>query len=106
MQAMDNTARITARDLTGMVTHWLGCPPGGYLGSEYGSDVKALVQSPMASNLADGLIDKCRQDVPLLGQTAPGTVNVYAYDDPSVIDRKVIVFDVAGELINVNGDLV
>lgn len=100
---MDNIARITARDLQDMVRHWLGCPPGGYLGSEYGSDKEAILQTPMAAGLADGLIDKCRQDVPLLSRAAPGTVNVYAYDDPNAIDRKVIVFDVAGELINVSG---
>lgn len=100
---MNNTARITAKDLQGMVEHWLGCPPGGYLGSNYGADLKALIQTPMASGLADGLIDKCRQDVPLLSQAAPGSLNVYAYDDPGATDRKVIVFDVAGELINVSG---
>lgn len=100
---MDNIARITAHDLKDMVTHWLGCPPGGYLGSDYGSDIKALLHTPMAAGLADGLIDKCRQDVPLLSKAATGAVNVYAYDDPTAIDRKVIVFDVAGELINVSG---
>lgn len=99
MTSMENRAKITARDLSGMVEHWLGCPPGGYLGSDYGSPVKDLLQSPMAAGLADGLIDKARQDVPLLSQAPPGAVNVYAYDED--IDRKVIVFDVAGELINV-----
>lgn len=98
---MENRAQITARDLSGMVGHWLGCPPGGYLGSDYGADIKALLQTPMAAGLADGLIDKCRQDVPLLSQAAPGTVNVYAYDEG--IDRMGLVFDVAGELINVGG---
>lgn len=99
MQAMDNTARITARDLSGMVEHWIGCPPCGYLGSDYGSEIKALLQTPQASGLADGLIAKCRLDVPLLARAEPGTLNVYAYNE--TMDRKILVFDVRGELINI-----
>ena len=86
---MPNDARLTTNDLTRMVSHWLGCPPNGYLGQSYGSDVKAILQSPMASGLADGLIAKCRQDIPLLGLAQPGTLNVYSYDVD--IDKKAIV---------------
>lgn len=99
MGSMKNRAQIEAADLSGMVAHWLGCPPGGYLGSDYGSDVKALLQTPMASGLADSLIAKCRVDVPLLTQAPPGTVNVGYYDLD--IDKRAIVFEVAGELIDV-----
>lgn len=81
-----------------MVGHWLGCPPNGYLGSDYGSDVKSLVQTPMAAGLADGLIAKCKQDVPLLLDAPPGMLNVYAFDGG--MDRKVIKFEVAGELVD------
>ena len=96
---MDNRAQITARDLSEMVGHWVGCPPGGYLGSDYGADVKALIHSPMASGLADGLLDKCRQDVPLLSQAGQGALNIYAYDGE--MDRKILAFDVLGEIITV-----
>lgn len=94
---MQNDARITSGDLSDMVTHWLGCPPGGYLGQSYGSDIKALLQTPMASGLADGLIAKCREDVPLLSLAQPGALNVYSYDVD--IDKKAIVFEVAGNEI-------
>jgi hypothetical protein len=96
---MNNRVQIEAADLSGMVTHWLGCPPGGYLGSDYGSDVKSLLQTPMASGMADALIEKCRADIPLLALARPGTVNV-GYSDLG-IDRRSIVFEVAGELIDV-----
>lgn len=92
-------ATITTRDLSSMVSHWLGCPVDGYLGSGYGSDIKSLVQTPMASGLADGQIAKCRQDIPLLLNAAPDAVNVYAYDKS--MDQKVIVFEVGGNLIEV-----
>lgn len=94
--------RITSRDIAGMVQHWLKCPPNGYLGSGYGSDVKSLLQTPMAAGLADDLIAKCRQDVPLLRAAPEGTVNVYAFDE--ALDRKVIRFEVGGELLDVSGD--
>jgi len=93
--------RITSRDVAGMVGHWLGCRPNGYLGSGYGSDVKSLLQTPMSAGLADGLIAKCRQDVPLLLTAPPDMVNVYAYDED--FDRKVIKFEVGGELLDVDG---
>lgn len=94
--------RITSRDIAGMVGHWLRCPPSGYLGSDYGSDVKSLLQSPMSAGLADDLIAKCRQDIPLLRAAPDGTVNIYSFDEG--LDRKVIRFEVGGELVNVEGD--
>lgn len=94
---MQNDARITSADLSGMTEHWLGCPPGGYLGSPYGSEVKSLLQSPMSAGLADGLIAKCRQDIPLLSLAQPGTLNVYSYDID--FEKKAIVFEVAGNEI-------
>jgi hypothetical protein len=94
------TTQFQATDVTGMVSHWLGCPEGGYLGSDYGSDVQSLVQSPMAAGLADDLIAKCRADIPLLQLAPPGTINVYSYD--ADFDRKVIAFDVAGQTIEVD----
>lgn len=101
MTTMD-ALRITSRDVAGMVEHWLRCPPNGYLGSGYGSDVKALLHTPMASGLADDLIAKARQDVPMLRLSPDGMVNVYAFDED--MDRKVIRFEVGGELLDVTGE--
>lgn len=94
---MTQSAQITANDLSSMVQHWLGCPVGGYLGSDYGSDVPALLQTPLNSGLVDGLIEKARVDVPLLARS--GAVDVYA--QPVGVDRLAITLAVAGELIDV-----
>jgi hypothetical protein len=96
---MQNDAPITSADLSGMVEHWLGTPPGGYLGQPYGADVKALVHSPRSAGLADGLIAKCREDIPLIGAGAGGSLNVYAYSEG--VDRQFVVFEVAGSAISV-----
>lgn len=90
---------ITSRDLSDMVGHWLGTPVNGYLGSGYGSEVKSLLQTPMGAGLADDLIGKAREDIPLLTRAAPGSVNVYAYDKND--ETKVIVFEVGGQLVEV-----
>jgi len=41
---MSQTAQITPDDIVGMVRHWLSTPVEAYLGSGYGSDVRALLQ--------------------------------------------------------------
>ncbi|MCA0214705.1 MAG: hypothetical protein LCH79_16195 [Proteobacteria bacterium] len=98
---MQTTAPITSADLSKMVGHWLGCPPNGYLGQGYGSDVKQILHSPMTAGYADDLISKCRQDVPLAQRVGAGAINLYTYD--AGLDRKVVVFEVAGELVTVPG---
>lgn len=55
----------------------------------------------MAAGLADSLIAKCREDVPILLAAPQDMVNIYAYD--ADLDKKVIQFDVAGEMLNVDG---
>lgn len=95
---METPVQFTARDLSSMVGHWLSTPPNGYLGQSYGSDVKAILQTPMSAGLANGLIAKCKTDVPL---ARSGNVNVFSYDTD--IDKKAIVFEVAGEIVSVGG---
>lgn len=99
---MQTAAPITSADLGDMVGHWLSCPPNGYLGQSYGSDVKQVLHTPMAAGLVNDMIEKCRADVPLASRLGPGGINVYAYD--AAMDKKVVVFEVAGELVPVPGD--
>lgn len=98
---MQPAARITSGDLSEMASHWLGCPPNGYLGQSYGSPIKDHLQSPMAAGVWDDMIEKFKFDVPLAQRLGAGSINVYAYD--ADIDRKVVVFEVAGELVPVPG---
>lgn len=91
---METPVNIDARELAGMAGHWLGTGPNGYLGQGYGSDIKSILQSPMAAGLVDGQIAKLNADVPL---TRAASVNVYSYDES--FEQKVIVFEVAGQVI-------
>jgi hypothetical protein len=85
---------LTASEVQDMVRHWLSCPPCGYLGSGYGSQVKELLQSAQSSGKADALIRKLREDVPILAAMPSDAVNLYAVT--SGTDRTDIVLDVAG----------
>ncbi len=94
-------AEITGNDIQAMVTHWLKTPVNGYLGSDYGSDIKALLQNPQTAGLADAFIDKARHDVPVISLLPSGAVNLY-YRDQGPDNRELIV-DVAGVDISVGG---
>ena len=87
---------ISGSDVQGMVSHWLGCPPNGYLGSGYGSAVGDLLQTPQSGPAADALIRKCRQDIPIVGQLPGSQVNIYA--DRTGPDGLDLFFEVAGTL--------
>lgn len=90
---------LTPQDIADDVTHWLGCPPNGYMGSDYGSDVKSLLMTPMSSPAADDLLTKMRLDIPLLSVAPPGTVTVSSSDVG--FDRKAILIEVMGQVISV-----
>lgn len=94
-------ASITGTEIVGMVRHWLSTPIGGYLGSDYGSDTKALLQNPHNVVLADKFLAKLRRDVPVLAALPSSSVNLYA--SPSGIDRMDIVLEVAGVAIILGG---
>jgi hypothetical protein len=87
---------ITAEDVQSMVSHWLGTPVNGYLGSDYGQDLKSILHSPFAAGLADEQVGKLRRDVPVLDILPRGAVNLYAL--PSPPDKVNIVVDVSGTL--------
>jgi hypothetical protein len=88
---------ISKNDLVGMIQHWLATPPNGYLGSGYGADLKALLQSPMTTGIADSLLAKMRVDIPLVAALPSSSLNIYAVDDGP--DKRTIYIDVAGEMI-------
>lgn len=88
---------ITTSDLTEMIKHWLSTPVNGYLGSGYGADLRALLQTPMGNGLADALLAKMRVDIPLVATLPASSLNIYSV--PEGPDKLNIFIDVAGEMI-------
>lgn len=94
-------AKITPNDIHDMARHWLNTPAGGYLGSDYGQDVKSLLQRPHMDTAADAFLAKLRRDVALLQVLPAGSVNLYG--KASGVDRLDLVIDIAGKALEVGG---
>lgn len=80
-----------------MVRHWLETPVNGYLGSDYGQDLKRVLHSPLASHLADKQVSKLRADVPVLALLPSDTVNLYSTHDGR--DKLRLFIEVAGRAL-------
>jgi len=94
-------ATITGNGFQAMVRHWLNTPACGYLGSDYGQDVKSLLQLAQTSGAPDAFLAKLRDDVPALQVLPPGALNLYAV--ASAPDRLDLMIEVAGQAIQVAG---
>jgi len=93
---------ISGQDVQEMVTHHLACPPEGYLGSPYGSDLRSMLQTPDASSAGDDFIAKMREDLPVIDLVPDGQINVY-YRDRGV-DKRHILIDVQGQVFVAGGE--
>jgi hypothetical protein len=92
---------ITGDDIQRMIRHWLETPVNGYLGSDYGSDIKALLQRAQSeTRLADRFIAKLRRDVPVLDAMPQELVGLYA--TPEGIDRLRLTLEIAGRTYSLN----
>ncbi len=92
-------ATITGKDIQEMVRHWLDTPVSGYLGSDYGQDIKSLLQLAQSDGAPEALLEKLRLDVPVLQALPSGAVNLYSVQTPP--DRLDLVIEVAGQAITV-----
>ncbi len=95
--------RITGLDIQDMVRHWMASPVYGYLGSDYGNDLKAILMRPLGDSLADAQLRKLRDDILALQILPPGSVNVYAQHHAP--DRVELVIEVAGHGIVFQADV-
>lgn len=92
---------MTSRKITGqrvqrMVRHWLGTPPNGYLGSDYGSSLPDMLLTPQRSGEADRFVAKLKIDVPVV-QIGGNSIGV-AIEDVGIDQRRILI-ESAGEII-------
>lgn len=79
------------------ISHWLACMPNGYLGSDYGIDLKKYLHRPISRFDADTIIAKMRNDIPILKILPDNSINIYSlvnHDDEveiyiNVLDRVI-----------------
>lgn len=79
------------------IRHWLSTPANGYLGSDYGIDLKQYLHKPMSRFDADGIIAKMRADIPVLDIIDSESIDVLIVDDGN--DGKQILIRVADKII-------
>lgn len=93
---------LNGRDVAAMTDHWLNTPLNGYLGSDYGQDIKSTLQQPQSSAVANNLIQKLQQDVPIIAAMPDESVGVYAV--PRGVDGTDIILAVAGRTFNLSDE--
>jgi len=93
-QFTTQSTAINAQDIQGMITHWLNTPVNGYLGSDYGSDAKSLLQKALHSGVADAFIAKMKQDIPILSVIPQE--NIALYSVPEMPDKLRLFIAIAG----------
>lgn len=85
---------ITAQDIQRMITHWLQTLPNGYLGSDYGSDAKSLLQKALHSGVADAFIEKMKKDLPILSVIPQENIGLYSI--PELPDKLRLFIAIDG----------
>ena len=93
--------QITGSELEAMVEHWLNTPVNGYLGSDYGQDLRSLLQRPHSDGTADSFLRKMREDLLII--TALPSEAVSLYGSPRGIDEFEITLEVAGKTYDLSG---
>ena len=85
---------ITNNDFAEMIYHWLDTPVYGYLGTDYGSDPKSLLQQPNNVGLADNFIAKLKRDIPILNE-----MDVQVYLMPLDEDKSALVISLNNQMV-------
>lgn len=93
---------ITSTEIMKMIDHWLQTPQDGYLGSDYGNNLKEVLQTPHAAGLANAQVKKLIRDVPILSILPRSSINLYTVDVPP--DKVYILIDVYGMQFTFTGE--
>lgn len=88
-----DTQNINYSFIAKQLNHWLSCPTNGYLGSDYGIDLKQYLQRPMSTFDADALIVKMKNDIPILNTLPENSINIFIENNE--LDGKSIIFQIA-----------
>lgn len=68
---------INAKDIEGMIDHWLRTKPNGYRGSSYGAPLEELRLNAQTASVANEFIAKMKRDIPILNQLSSDQFGVF-----------------------------
>lgn len=83
---------INAKDVEGMIDHWLRTKPNGYRGSSYGAPLEKLRLHAQTTSVANAFIEKMKQDIPILNQLSSEQFGVFFSNQG--FEKKVITLKV------------
>lgn len=93
---MNNQAIINYDFVATQLAHWLNCPANGYLGSDYGIDLKQYLHKPMSTFAANQIIAKMKADIPVLAMLPENAINIFVEDNGD--DGKHIYIQIADKV--------
>lgn len=68
---------ISSNFIWGQIEHWINTFTNGYLGSNYGIDLKQYLQKPLTTFNGDEIIAKMRADIPALMAISNDDLHIY-----------------------------
>ena len=85
---------ISIYEIDDMVNHWLQTPAFSMLGTNYGNNLRDILQTPMLAGVANDIIRKMIIDIPILSTLPQNSINIYLVN--TSFDTKSILIDIAG----------
>lgn len=83
---------INAKEIEGMIDHWLRTKPNGYRGSSYGAPLEELRLHAQSTNIANEFISKMKRDIPILNQLSSDQFGVFFTNQG--FEKKIVVLKV------------
>lgn len=95
--------KVNSKFIWGQIDHWLGTLTNGYLGSNYGIDLKEYLHKPMGAFSGDEIIAKMRNDIPVLAAISNEDLDIYFQKVPPDKILLYIVLNGAAKEYTVSG---
>lgn len=95
--------KVNSKFIWGQIDHWLGTLTNGYLGSNYGIDLKEYLHKPMGAFSGDEIIAKMRNDIPVLAAISNEDLDIYFQKVPPDKILFYIVLNGAAKEYTVSG---
>lgn len=74
--------KVTSNFIWQQIEHWINTLTNGYLGSNYGIDLKQYLQKPIGAFDGDEIIAKMRSDIPVLSAIDNSNLHIYFKKEP------------------------
>lgn len=71
---------LNSDDINNILEHWLGTPANSYRGSRYGEKNNRILFKEMSADVANEILDKLKEDVPIFTSFDSNVLQIYSED--------------------------